>query len=281
MAGSKKCIICGKPKRVTEAIKHKNETINESFVICKECANSVDFNDENSVIAMCQLANLPFIKKLIIKLMTENDSPTFGNYMQRLAPYKKYEVFADSDFTDGEESEIQSQGKVSDKMKARWGDDHPTEKYASFENSLRNLMAIKPAATAFELKRYVQNVKLESVLNEALYGGDYKAIYQLRKSYNDDLKELGFDTVLNAKEDTIDNLGQRIQKWEETKPIPDRKEYEDVSSISKYFQKYFLTPLRRNFNMATEEELEELNRNEPIQLEVADDKKDVTENEEE
>ena len=96
------------------------------------------------------------------------------------------------------------------------------------------------------------------MLNKALHDGDFKAITQLRKSYNDDLKELGFDSVLNAKDDSGESLGQRIQKWETTKPVPDREEFEDASGIMKYILKWFIIPMRRNLGMADEKEVESL-----------------------
>lgn len=257
MASSKMCVICGKTKKPSQCLKHKNELLNSDLTICKECANQTDFNVEREVIEMCQLTNLPFVKKLVVEVISENDKPTFGMYMRKLAPYKRFEVFDDSQFSEEENSDP-SEFEVTEDIKQKWGDNYSLEKYAYFESALKGLMAIKAATTSLEVERYIQNVKLKDVLNEALQDGDFKAITQLRKAYNDDLKELGFDSVLNAKDDSGESLGQRIQKWETTKPVPDRDEFTDTSRIMKYVQKWFITPLRRNFGMAEEKEVASL-----------------------
>lgn len=228
------------------------------MTICRECANAADLTNEEEMIAYCQLANIPYVKSLVIEVVKDNKNPNFGQYMKKLAPYKRYETFSDSIFA--EEDELQNDGglKITEDIVQKWGEGYDEEKYAYFEAALKGLMAIKAATTSLEVERYIQNVKLKDVLNEALHDGDFKAITQLRKAYNDDLKELGFDSVLNAKDDSGESLGQRIQKWETTKPIPDREEFEDASGIIKYIKKWFIIPLRRNFGMADEKEVSSL-----------------------
>ena len=251
------CVICGKAKGTREGLKHKNEVINKKFTICKDCANkTANFNDQQAVIDVCQLTNIPYVHSIAQKLMSDNDKVDFGMYMRKLAPYKRYNTFADSEFL--QETNSDDNIAVTDKVVQRWGEGYDPEKYAYFEAALTGLMAIKAATTSLEVERYVQNVKLKDVLNEALQGGDYKAISQLRKAYNDDLKELGFDSVLNAKDDSGESLGQRIQKYETTRPIPDRAEFEDASQIKKYIEKWFIIPLKRTFGLANEKEVESL-----------------------
>lgn len=255
---AKTCIVCGKEKRPNQLLKHKNDLLNDQMTICRECANAADLTNEEEMIAYCQLANIPYVKSLVIEVVKDNKNPNFGQYMKKLAPYKRYETFSDSIFA--EENELQNDGglKITEDIVQKWGEGYDEEKYAYFEAALRGLMAIKAATTSLEVERYIQNVKLKDVLNEALHDGDFKAITQLRKAYNDDLKELGFDSVLNAKDDSGESLGQRIQKWETTKPIPDREEFEDASGIIKYIKKWFIIPLRRNFGMADEKEVSSL-----------------------
>lgn len=256
MAG-KTCIICGESKRSNQILRHKNGLLNNKLTICKDCANKTDLSNEEEMIAMCQLTNIPYVKKLVVEVITENKKPSFGLYMRKLAPYKRYESFSDSEFDENEQTSPETL-KVTDSIIQRWGEGYDEEKYAYFEAALKGLMAIKAATTSLEVERYIQNVKLKDVLNEALRDGDYKAISQLRKAYNDDLNELGFDSVLNSKDDSGESLGQRIQKWETTKPVPDKEEFEDASGIMKYVKKWFITPLRRNFGMADEKEVASL-----------------------
>lgn len=261
MAGDKTCVICGLSKKPRECLKHKNKLLNNSLTICKDCANEfVDFKDEDSVITMCQLTNLPFIKRVMDGMVSDDtEQPTFGLYMRKIAPFKRYTTFLDSEFTqDGMEESIGTTFTVTDKMVQRWGDGYNDEKYAYFETALKGLMAIKPATTSLELERYVQDIKLKDVFNDSLRAGDAKAIAQLQKTYNDDLKQLGLDAVLNSKDDSVENVGQRIQKYEMRKPIPDRPEYDDAAGIMKYIQKWFIIPMKRTLGMASEEEVESL-----------------------
>ena len=254
------CIVCGEEKRPNQLLKHKNAFLKDGYSICKDCANNLaDFKDKESVIQVCQLTNLPYIERLVVDLVKSNDNVSFGLYMKRLAPFKRFETFRDSEFSeDGLNESMSKEFKVSNTIIQRWGDGYSQEEYAYFEAALKGLMAIKAATTSLELERYIQNVKLKDVLNKALHDGDFKAITQLRKSYNDDLKELGFDSVLNAKDDSGESLGQRIQKWETTKPVPDREEFEDGSGIMKYILNWFIIPMRRNLGMAAEKEVESL-----------------------
>lgn len=259
MSSGKQCIICGKEKRANLFLKHRNELLASKFSICKDCANkNADFTNKSQVINVCQLTNIPYVEDLVVDLQKNNDKVTFGMYMKRLAPFKRFEYFSDSEFDiDGnnQPNTTSEDTTVTESIVQRWGEDYEVEKYAYFEAALRGLMAIKPATTSLEIERYIQNVKLKDVLNAALKDGDFKAITQLRKAYNDDLKELGFDSVLNSKDDSSESLGQKIQRWETTSPVPDKKEFADASGVMKYIKKWFITPLRRNFGMADEKEV--------------------------
>ncbi|WP_225414901.1 hypothetical protein [Limosilactobacillus reuteri] len=265
------CIICGKEKRKNELIKHRNTLLGESFSICRQCANeNTDFSNNESIVDMCMLTNLPFSISLVEKLRHDaklQGEPDFGAYVQRLAPYKKMKDFGDSEFGNYDyyhnvDTEKQSAGnqtfKVTDKIEQRWGDRYSVDKYEFFEKQLQGLIDIKPPTTSLEYERYIQNVKLKDVLNEALQSGDSKAIPQLRKSYNDDLKELGFDVILNAQDDSGETFGQKVKKLELKGPIVEKDEFSDVSKISHYVKKWFVIPMKRTFGRATEEEVASL-----------------------
>ncbi|MCC4466855.1 hypothetical protein [Limosilactobacillus reuteri] len=253
------CVICGKSKRDNEFISHKNNLFDSKFSICRDCANEkANFDDIDSIIAMCELANLPYRQEIVEKLIRDDKEPDFGKYLRRLAPNNKFNSFKDSSFNDNAQSDNASTIKSKEEIEQRWGEGYTHEKYKFFEKQLAGLTEIKPPTTSLEYERYIQNIKLKDVLNEALQAGDSKAIPQLRKSYNDDLKELGFDSVLNAKDDSGESLGQKIQKFEMKSPIPDRGEFNDVSGISKYIAKWFVIPLKRTFGVANEEEVSSL-----------------------
>ena len=255
MAG-KICVICGKEKRSNQLLRHKNLLLDTSFSICRDCANMVaDFSNEDSVIEMAQFANIPFVKNLYIDVKRTSKNPNFGEYLKKIAPYKNFKTFSDSVFTTDHAEETVS---ITPELESRWGKGYNEEEYAYFENVLQGLIAIKPATTEFEIQRYVANVKLKDALDKAFMDGDSKAITALRKAYSEDSKDLGFDAVLSGNDDSGKTLGQRIQGWELSEPVPDSDKYEDAAGLKKYIEKWFVIPMKRTFGVASEKEVESL-----------------------
>lgn len=255
MAG-KICVICGKEKRSNQLLRHKNLLLGDNISICRDCANIVaDFNNEESVIDMAQLANIPFVKNLYVDVKRNSKKPNFGDYLKKLAPYKKFKTFSDSVFTTDNANETVD---ITPELKRRWGKGYTEEEYAYFESVLQGLIAIKPATTVFEIQRYVANVKLKDAYDTALKDGDSKAISALRKAYSDDSKDLGFDAVLSGNDDSGKSLGQRIQTWELNDPVPDSDKYEDTAGLKKYINKWFVIPMKRTMGRASEKEVESL-----------------------
>ncbi len=256
MANQKVCIICGESKRSGQLLKHKNSLLNDKFSICRECANKyTDFSDHDSIMLMAQLTNLPYVKDVVSDIAKTEKEPNFGAYTRKLAPYKKYKTFSDSQFNS---ESIEAVTEVTEEMIQRWGKDYSEEEYAYLESSLRGLMTIKPATTALEIQRYVVNIKLKAALDDALKEGDFKAIPQLRKAYAEDSKDLGLDAVLSGKDDSGKSLGQRIGQWELNAPIPDDERYNDASGLEKYIRKWFVIPMKRTMGVASEKEVESL-----------------------
>lgn len=254
------CIICGKEKGDRAFLKHESNLLNERFSVCKDCANkNVDFDDRKTVVEMCQLLNLPYDIGLI-KDLEDNDKLSLGTYLQRVRLQSRFKTFAgfvlQTQRTPNGAS--MSREEYRKEMASKWGSRYKDEDYDRFEKALTDLVIIKEPTTALEAKRYVQNVKLKDALDDVLYAGDYKTVYSLRKSYIDDLKELGFDSIFNAKDDQQESIGQRIQRWETTRPVPDRKELDDVSNIQRYIEKWFIIPMKRTFGLANEKEVSSL-----------------------
>lgn len=252
------CIICGKPVAARQFGKQQNSLFNEKYVVCRDCANKyVDMNDSESIKAMCRLLDIAYIQELVDKALIEEDDPNMGHYLRLVALRRDLKGYSDSVFTHQVSNDEDTPSKAEE-LEEKWGKDYSEDEYSYFESQLKNLIAIKEPKTQFELKRYIQNVKLEDTLNKVLSSGDVKAIPNIRKTYNDDLKDLGFDSVLNAKDNGSQSLGERIQHWEDNKPIPDKDEFEDVSGIKQYIQKWFIIPMKRTFGQATEEEVSSL-----------------------
>lgn len=260
MANKVLCIICGKEKGKRSFLKHESDLLNDNCSICKECANSrVDFDDKKTIVEMCQLFNLPYDVSLI-KSLRETDELNFGVYLQRVRLQSRFKTFADFVLQTERTPTGASMNSTDYKqeMSAKWGNGYKPEDYDRFEKAYVDLVSIKEPTTALESKRYVVNVKLKEALDTVLFTNDFKNVNSLRKAYDEDLKQLGFDSIFNAKDDQQESIGQRIQRWETTRPVPDRKELDDVSDVKKYIEKWFIIPMKRTFGLANEKEVAKL-----------------------
>lgn len=250
------CVFCHEKK---ELIDSNNLLLSENgYGVCRSCSNkNVELEDKQSFINMCLLLNMPFlIDKYDNVLESGKKKVPWSTYKSRISKVWT-DGFATSVF-DYDEKEKSENFVVTNEMKARWGTGYETNEIEVLELSLRNLYAIKEPATKFEVEKYISNVKLKVALDRAFEENDVKSIPALRKAYEDDCKTLGLEAVLNTKEDKIESVGENIRYWESTKPIPTRKKYEDIDRYAEYLQKWYIKPLKRNFGMASEEEVQEL-----------------------
>lgn len=250
------CVFCHNKKSLIDS---NNTLLSENgFGVCRSCSNrNVVLENKQSFIDMCLLLNMPFlIDKYENTVESGKKNVAWSTYKSRISKVWM-DGFASSVF-EYEDQDKQEGFVITDEMKARWGTGYESSEIEVLELSLRNLYAIKEPATKFEVEKYISNVKLKIALDRAFEENDVKAIPALRKAYEDDCKTLGLEAVLNTKEDKIESVGENIKHWESTKPIPTRKEYEDIDGYAEYLTKWYITPLKRNFGMASEEEVNEL-----------------------
>lgn len=251
------CVICSKDKTDRYMFKHRNENIDESFGFCKDCMNTkTEHNDIDIVVDSLRMMNIPFIGSVWESAVDSGGNSTFSKYLQLIATQKRYKDFNDSEFEDIVDDGSHSTIEVTDEIIAKWGLRDSVEEYSELEYLYNSLVKIKEPATLFEEKRYAQNVKLGKAVDEALMT-DIKSVAQLRKAYADDLKDLGLDVKQSSEDDTR-TLGVRIAEWERHDPVPEISEFGDVDNIQGYISKWFLTPLKRVFGRASEEEINQL-----------------------
>lgn len=254
------CLLCGEEKSTHQCSKHRNVNISEHFGFCKDCLKlKVNDEDINGVTDMLRMMNIPFVSSVWENAVEKGGTNIFGKYLQLIATQKKYRDYDDTTYES--EADLEDSSKVAftvtDEIIARWGSLEHINNYIELEFSLESLKKIKEPQTYLEQQRYVQNVQLGKALNDALKAGA-KEIPALRKSYADDLKELGLD-ILSASKDDNRSLGMRIAEWERHEPIPEvSTEFDDVDGINSYIRKWFLIPMKRVFGQATEQEVAEL-----------------------
>lgn len=247
-----KCLICGKNKELSS----DNNDFITGFGICKTCVNNMaDFNDENSIRQICRYLNIPFVKSLFNEV-NKMKKPRWADYTRRINLKQNLNVYDDSDFN--EEKKTTEDFVVTNEMRIKWGTGYSNKQIEELEYSLQSLYAIKEPQTEVEKQRYYMNCQLKLTLNEAYRMGDVKVIPNLRKAYEDDSKAIGLESVLNTKEDDVESIGERIRGWERTKPVPVHEDLDDVNNIKDYLRKWFRIPLKRDFGLASEQEVAEL-----------------------
>lgn len=251
------CVICGETKPAYNFVKHRNDVMSDNVGFCKDCVrDNVDEKDNNSVLDMLRLLNIPYVNEVWENALSKESESTFTKYLQLVASKRSYKDFSDTERA-GTENPLDD-FVVTREMTVRWGAGKSKDQYYDMEASYERLCSIKQPTTKFEEELYVKNVKLGQALDDALESGDSKTIPSLRKTYTDDLKNLGLDlTSVGAEE--VGSLGTRIRDWELTKPIPvPDKELSDVDNIQGYIEKYFVIPLKRVFGLASEDEVNSL-----------------------
>lgn len=252
------CLLCGESKATSHFMKHRNDKFSKRLGFCKDCVNKVDVNDQESVIDLFRMMNIPFVEEVWENQFEDGDESTLGKYLKAVATRREYKIFSDSLYgnTNDIESDTKSDVMVTPKMIDRWGSDSSLEEYQALERAYESLEKIKVPSTHQEEMRYVLNVKFKRALDQALDQGETKQVKGLRETYTKDLKELGLD--VSSDDDEL-SLGQRIREWERNLPIPEMGiEFEDVDGIEYYFNKYFTIPMKRVFGQATSQEISEL-----------------------
>lgn len=261
MARTTTCILCSKQKTPYNFSKHRNTMMKSDFGFCKECLKKiVPDEDVNNAFEMLRLMNIPFVSDVwenAVEISGVADN-VFSKYLQLIATKRQYEDFADSVYENEEMyDESGAPFELNDDIIAKWGSRDNNAEYIELEKAYEILVKIKEPSSYLDQQRYIQNIKLSKALDAALESGA-KEISTLRKSYAEDLKELGLD-VISAQKDEKRSLGQRIAEWEREEPLPSLgKEFDDVDGINNYIRKWFLIPMKRVFGRATEEEISEL-----------------------
>lgn len=138
----------------------------------------------------------------------------------------------------------------------RWGRGYTGDEYQRLNSLYRDYCDEYGADNLTTRKVYVSMCKTEMARDKALEAGDTQAFEKLTTL----ISKLMADANLKPKElkgesDKDDfSLGTWIQRWEETKPIPEpSEEFKDVDGIEKYFNRCFVKPFRKVLGIDADE----------------------------
>lgn len=255
------CLLCGEEQAISRFMKHRNDDFENGFGFCKTCVNSYDTKNQDSMIELFRMMNIPFIEEVWEDLSEDGQYDSLlARYLRSVATRREFKGFSDSVYGNksitksNDDSEV---AKVTEEQLQRWGEGKTLVEYKSLDRAYESLVKIKPISTFQDEKRYVINVQLGLALENAIKDGEIKQIKGLRDSYTKDLKELGLD--LGNQDDEEKKIGQRIQEWEKNEPIPTMdEEFQDVDGIKRYLKSFFVNPMKRTFGQATDSEIAEI-----------------------
>lgn len=255
------CVICGKQKADYQFITHRNANMSKDFGFCKDCVKDM-YDNGTEIIDLMRMLNIPYIESVWDIAYEKEEHNPIGKYLQLIAPKKAYRTFSDSEYTvdygDNENGENpQNHFVVTDEMIERWGKLDNDYEYVEREQGLNDLTKLKKPATLLEEKRYIENVRLGQRVRSEIDHGKPTDIKALKATYTQDLKELGLDIENSkSKEKTV---GQKIEEFEKNAPIPDiGEEFNDVDRIMYYITKFMFLPMKKMFNQATDDDIQNL-----------------------
>lgn len=208
---------------------------------------------KNSVKRMLQKMNLPYIddlyesacKTVADEVNEKNRKAPFLAYLVPLKslPQYKNKTWADSEFELGvvtEEEETKINAKTIKNGKKRFGLGYSNEDYMFLENEYQDWITRYECSTKAQESIFERLSFKKWEINKATKSGqptkDLDKTYQeLLATANIQPRQSGMDTMADAQ-----TLGTLIQKYEETRPLPDiDPELQDVDRIGLYIDSFY------------------------------------------
>lgn len=259
------CFKCGEWLPADKGFYLDKGYFTERFPVCRKCLlkmaeqrekdNDEPHETKESVQKVLHFMNRVYddayyeacIKHTIEDISERNKPSTFQAYITAISSLTQFRgktwadsTFGDSDNTSAEDSEIKIIQKTIKNAKKRFGSDYKDEDLMFLENEYQDWIT-----------RYECNTKAQEEVFENL--SIIKLLKKKALAKGDSTKDLDaqqqqwLDTGnLKPKQNTLDTgsdaqtFGTLIQKWEETKPIPEcDPELADVDKIGLYIDVFF------------------------------------------
>ena len=256
-AKTQDCIICGKNFPEYRMAKHRNELMSDKYSFCIDCVyESVEKNDGKPFETL-RMLNIPYVEEVWENAVRLNKKSPYTAYSQQISLRKEYINYNSSDF---HARSFDANLKITDDIRARWGEGRSDAEYAALEEEYNNLRKIREPATITEKKQFETVVIMGEELKRMVLDREKASdINAMRNAHTGLLKELKLDAESVVPTDNA-TLGERIKRYELKAPVPEvSEEFKDVDKVDDYFRRNVLTPLKDMFNRATDEELQEAN----------------------
>ena len=258
------CAQCGKWKDTENDFYKDDQYEIRRFPICKECLKqkalqrSADGNSHEtveSVKATLHLIDRPYIEKFYLSIVDGIEKGTgkykkesaFGAYMTALQslPQYKGKRWKDSIFTEAESSSdgddgINENSRLVKAARKRFGQDFELGDLCYLETQYEDWVSRYECQTKAQEELFERLSFKKWEIMKATKNGDStekldKTYQELLNTANITPKQTGMDTFADAQ-----TLGTLIQKWEETRPLPEiDPELQDVDKIGLYIDAFF------------------------------------------
>lgn len=264
-----RCMCCGKIYDTRAGNFSKSQSHwydgNDGFLPwCKTCMNDMFSyysklwkDDSEAVRRLAMMFDTFYSDDVISMSMQSSEASSLINvYMGRINMRqfagKTYDNVLDKERKEALASGNPTRTKVTQKMIKFWGSGFEEADYIYLQEHYENLITRLECKTATQEILFKRIAKAELNCDRADATGDPKKI----KDANDNLQNLMGSANIKPNQTNDNSLaesntfGTLIQKWEETKPIPEpAPEWADVDGIGKYFRVWVLGSLLKMFHL--------------------------------
>ena len=265
-----KCTCCGTDKINTREFYASNSYLYRNIgriPVCKSCIeekyNSLinDFKDKKlSAMKMFLSLNVYFDEDLFDSVLTKcpDDNKWIGEYMRIINSNARYKSKNGYDTGEIEIPVIEecnceeSEYRVSDSIKRKWGDGFTDREYTQLEYLEKEYLDNCEHDTLTQVKLYRELCVLELERDKARTT-DKKAF----KDYSELISKKMTDANIKPNQQKVigeadeDLLSMRTKMIEKYRPIGNgQTEFEDVDHIQKYFNDYIIKSLAMNLGLA-------------------------------
>ena len=258
------CPSCGNWMKGETGFYLDRNYVTDRYPICKRCIQKIveqrktDRDEPNetkqSVQKVLQMMDRPYdndfyedcVKAANDELKEKNRSSPFATYFTALQSLPQYrgKKWSDSDFGDSNDSIQNQETKYNQKTiknaKKRFGNGYSNDDYMFLEQEYQDWITRYECNTKAQESIYERLAFKKWEINKATKSGqntkDLDKTYQdLLSTANITPRQTGMDSMADAQ-----TFGTLIQKYEETRPLPDiDPELEDVDKIGLYIDVFY------------------------------------------
>lgn len=248
--------------------------IDSRLPICKKCLiNLVDMDEVETLINAMRAIDRPFLKSTYDDSFSQKNS--FGEYMRMLATRQnRNKTYLDSEFnkelekfSNKKDLDEFNNGVVSNAdgytteglaaLRKKWGK-LENEDYEFLEEYYKEYAHSYATDAPVQIMLYKNIAKIQLQAEKELSKGNikvYKDLMDLSSKLHNDGNIKPIQTTGSNEDKGLSAYGLWIKEIEKDEPcefFEEKKQYEDYDSFNKYWEKWFVRPLKNIFNVSND-----------------------------